>query len=59
MSDKNGSNLNSSGQSITVWDLISILNHILPSQPSYVDKWNVISKGKVNAGSLLTYSEIR
>ena len=47
MSDQKDSNLNSSGQLITIGDLISILNHILPNQPSYVDKWDVISKGKV------------
>src|SRR6476620_4703390 len=52
MSDQKDSNLNSSGQLITVGDLISILNHIVPNQPSYVDNWDVIPKGKVKCRTL-------
>ena len=53
MSDKNGSNLGGTDESITISDLISILNLILANKPSYVDKWNVIAKGKIKS-SILT-----
>ena len=53
MSDKNGSNLGGTDESITISDLRSILNLILANKPSYVDKWNVIAKGKIKS-SILT-----
>jgi hypothetical protein len=53
MPDKNGSNLGGTGESITISDLIAILNLILANKPTYVDKWNVIAKGKVKS-SILT-----
>ena len=53
MSDKNGSNLGGTDEPITISELISILNLILANKPSYVDKWNVITKGKIKS-SILT-----
>lgn len=57
MSDQKDSNLNSSSPLITVGDLISILNHVLPNQTSYVDKWDVIPKGQVKCRTLTNLFE--
>lgn len=49
MSDKNGSNLGGTGEFINIADLIAIFDLILTNTPVYVDKWNVIAKGKVKS----------
>lgn len=47
MPNKNEGNLSNNENSITVSDLITILDFIFANQPVYVDKWNVFAKEKV------------
>lgn len=50
MSDINSNNLtnpNGLGNLITIGDVIALFDLILPDQPLYLSKWNVITKGEV------------